>query len=590
MSRHSVRQSTSWLKALHYAVQHQMHFLRLLMQRKINFLGSLNSFLIMKTNFKTIAFIMAGAVMASCMEKEQISPVEGIENEIQNSDALVEMTFTAGVPSKAAFNAEYTKVLWEPGDLVKLYSVVSGEVFGNQFKDENLTAPSVSASLTGTASDASAFYSAVYPESAAVGCTAQGVVTASVPSAQKAVLSNFDPASSVAVAYTTTKGGILEFNNICGWVGFEIAEEYAGKVKSITLTATSSPVSGQFTATPDSEFSSFAIAPVSEQTSNAASIATASEESGLAAGKYYMSVLPGSIEGFEVTVEFMDGRIGTKSSANTLTVTRNKRILLMTVSEANLYFKTEVVEVEAETLSSPINGWQHEYKKMKPFTYLYGTGCCDGYSEHWNMFDGDFNTAWLTYKTNKSESEPRFGDPFIVIDLKKPYMIDQFGVGIDRTWGEYCRPENIEFWVTNEDPSLELTNEEARLLSDTGDLETTNYKAYIAVDTKIRAHLMSMKDRGVWTVACGSQPFVDEGHGYCEDGISTDNQHGKIYGDHYHYMTTKWNIKPEEKATYRYVCLYMKLPGTGSDKIRERNRIREFCLKRYTWYNGYKFN
>ncbi|MGN1220583.1 MAG: hypothetical protein ACI4TU_06570, partial [Candidatus Cryptobacteroides sp.] len=470
----------------------------------------------MKTNFKTIAFIMAGAVMASCMEKEQISPVEGIENEIQNSDALVEMTFTAGVPSKAAFNANYTKVLWEPGDLVKLYSVVSGEVFGNQFKDDNLTAPSESASLTGTASDASAFYAAVYPESAAVGCTAQGVVTASVPSAQKAVLSNFDPASSVAVAYTTTKGGNLVFNNICGWVGFEIAEEYAGKVKSITLTATTSPVSGQFTATPDSEFGSFAVTPVAEKTSNAASIATASEESGLAAGKYYMSVLPGSIAGFEVTVEFIDGRIGTKSSANTLKVTRNKRILLMTVSETNLDFKTEVVEVEAETLSEPIYGWAHTYNRMKPFTYLYGTGCCDGNSEHWNMFDGDFGTAWLTYLTNKNSK--KFGDPFIVIDLKKPYMIDQLGVGIDRNWGEYCRPENIEFWVTNEDPSLELTTDEARLLSNTSNLETDHYEDYLAVDTKIRAHLKSMTDREAWRVACGSQPFDGEwGHGYCED-------------------------------------------------------------------------
>lgn len=168
-------------------------------------------------------------------------------------------------------------------------------------------------------------------------------------------------------------------------------------------------------------------------------------------------------------------------------------------------------------------------------------------------------------------------------------MIDQFGVGIDRNWGEYCRPANIEFWVTNEDPSLELTNDEARLLSNTGNLETENYEAYLAVDTKIREHIKSMTDREAWRVACGSQPFDGEwGHGNCNGWVGDDNN--GFWGDHAHYVSTQWNIPPTEKATYRYVCLYMKLPAPGSDLHRERNRIREFCLKRYTWYNGYKFN
>lgn len=539
----------------------------------------------MKKTFRFTVLLMAAGILAACTEKEAFTPEDNPET--SKEAELVEMTFTAGVDTKAAFNEDLSKILWQPKDKICIYSTDGTTVHSGEFNEQTLTSESECADFKGTAYETSSFYSAVYPFAAASGCDAEGNVTVKVPEIQTAVKGSFDPAASVAVAYTTSKDDRLSFKNICGWLGFEIAEEYEGKVKSIALTATSGTVAGKVNV---SEKGTLELTSVAEASSNKVSIATASAEDGLASGIYYMSVLPGDIAGFGITVEFMDGRIGTKSTTSTLKVVHNTYGTVMTVCESALDFKTEVVEVEAESLSEPIYGWQHTYWRMKPFCYLYGTGCCDGGSEHWQMFDGDFNTAWLTYKTNESASEKRFGDPFIVIDLKKPYMIDQFGVGIDRNWGEYCRPANIEFWVTNEDPSLELTNDEARLLSNTGNLETENYKAYLAVDTKIREHIKSMTDREAWRVACGSQPFDgDWGHGYCENGTGTDHT-DKIWGDHYHYMTTQWNIKPEEKATYRYVCLYMKLPAQGSDLHRERNRIREFCLKRYTWYNGYKFN
>lgn len=538
----------------------------------------------MNKTFRFTTVLMAASVLAACAQKESLAPEDNLET--SKEAELVEMTFTAGVDTKAAFNADFSKILWQPKDKICIYSTDGTDIYANEFKDETLTSESEYASFTGTAIETSPFYSAVYPFAAASGCDAEGNVTVKVPEIQTAVKGSFDPAASVAVAYTTSKDDLLSFKNICGWLGFEIADEYDTKVKSITLTAASGTVAGTV------KVSGGTPSLTAEASSGSVSIATASAENGLAAGMYYMSVLPGDIDGFEITVEFMDGRIGTKSTTKTLTVKSNTYGTLMTVEESALDFKTEVVEVEAESLSEPISTWKHTYNKLKPFTPLYGTGCCNGWGEHRNMFDGDFSTGWLTYMTDESETEPRFGDPFIVIDLNKPYMIDQFGVGIDRNWGgEFCRPANIEFWVTNEDPSLELTTEEARLLGDTDNLETTNYDAYLAVDTKIRAHIKSMTDRGAWRVACGSQPFnYDESnHKYCEEGIGKDNT-GKIYGDHYHYMTTQWNIKPEEKATYRYVCLYMKLPAKGSDLHRPRNRIREFCLKRYTWYNGYKFN
>lgn len=538
----------------------------------------------MNKTFRFTTVLMAASVLAACAQKESLAPEDNLET--SKEAELVEMTFTAGVDTKAAFNADFSKILWQPNDRICIYSTDGKDVCSYEFKDETLTSESEYASFTGYAIETSPFYSAVYPFAAASGCDAEGNVTVKVPEIQTAVKGSFDPAASVAVAYTTSKDDRLSFKNICGWLGFEIADEYDTKVKSITLTATSGTVAGTVKVSGEGTPSLTA-----EASSGSVSIATASAETGLAAGKYYMSVLPGDIAGFEISVEFMDGRIGTKSTTSTLTVKSNTYGTVMTVSESALDFKTEVVEVEAESLSEPIYGWAHTYYKMKPFSYLYGTGCCDGAGEHWQMFDGDFNSAWLTYKTDiSSDSEPRFGDPFIVIDLKKPYMIAQLGVGIDRNWGGYCRPANIEFWVTNEDPSLELTDDEARLLSNTGNLETGNYEAYLAVDTKIREHIKSMTDRGAWRVACGSQLFdySESSHVYCEQGIDTDHT-DKIYGDHYHYMTTQWNIKPEEKATYRYVYFYMKLPEDSSLR-RPRNRIREFCLKRYTWYNGYKFN
>ena len=522
----------------------------------------------MNKPFRFTTVLMAASVLAACAQKESLAPEDNLET--SKEAELVEMTFTAGVDTKAAFNADFSKILWQPKDKICIYSTDGTDIYANEFKDETLTSESEYASFTGTAIDKSPFYSAVYPFAAASGCDAEGNVTVKVPEIQTAVKGSFDPAASVAVAYTTSKDDLLSFKNICGWLGFEIADEYDTKVKSITLTAASGTVAGTVKVSGGGTPSLTA-----EASSGSVSIATASAENGLAAGMYYMSVLPGDIDGFEITVEFMDGRIGTKSTASPLTVVHNTYGTVMTVCESALDFTTEVVEVEATADYATYDGYRGAtYSVYKPFSVLYCTGSRDAWANPTMLFDGDNSTAWVTYLTGKNSN--KFGDPFIVIDLGSQYMIHSFGLYIDQTsdWQHY-RMANIEYWVTNDDPMEGLSGLQQNLLFATSDVEGTNYDAYKQQDDLIRTQLNSMRTAEKWRVACGSSPFYDS----------------PTWDYHMHETSvTGQQIPASEKATYRYVCVYMKLPDENSDLWRERNWIGEFSLKRYTWYKGYKFN
>ena len=524
----------------------------------------------MKKTFRFTVLLMAAGILAACTEKEAFTPEDNPET--SKEAELVEMTFTAGVDTKAAFNEDLSKILWQPKDKICIYSTDGTTVFSGEFNEQNLTSESECADFKGTAYETSSFYAAVYPFASASGCDAEAKVTVIVPEIQTAVKGSFDPAASVAVAYTTSKDDRLSFKNICGWLGFEIAEEYEGKVKSITLTATSGTVAGKVNV---SEKGTLELTSVAEASSNKVSIATASAEDGLAAGIYYMSVLPGDIAGFGITVEFMDGRIGTKSTTSTLKVVHNTYGTVMTVSESALDFKTEVVEVEATADYATYDGYRGAtYEIYKPFSVLYCTGSCNEYTNPTQLFDGNNSTAWLTYLTGKNSH--KFGDPFIVIDLGSQYMIYSFGLYIDQTsdWQHY-RMANIEYWVTNDDPMEGLPEINQWYLFAASDVENTNYEGYSVQDNLIRTQLNSMRTAGKWRVACGSSPFYDS----------------PTWDYHMHETSvTGQQIPASEKATYRYVCVYMKLPDENSDLWRERNWIGEFCLKRYTWYNGYKFN
>lgn len=196
----------------------------------------------MNKTFRFTTVLMAASVLAACAQKESLAPEDNLET--SKEAELVEMTFTAGVDTKTAFNADFSKILWQPKDKICIYSTDGTDIYANEFKDETLTSESEYASFTGTAIETSPFYSAVYPFAAASGCDAEGNVTVKVPEIQTAVKGSFDPAASVAVAYTTSKDDLLSFKNICGWLGFEIADEYDTKVKSITLTAASGTVAG----------------------------------------------------------------------------------------------------------------------------------------------------------------------------------------------------------------------------------------------------------------------------------------------------------------------------------------------------------
>lgn len=158
---------------------------------------------------KKYSFILAAfAVMAVGCTKESSTIAESATNAQGEVSSVV---FTAGIDSKA--HIEGTAIEWDSSDAITVWNGTTAAEF-------TTTDSGASATFTTTASFASAAsYTALYPADGSAAFSAEAV-TATLPAAQTATASTFDPAANLAVATSTTTA--LAFSNLVSYLKFTV--------------------------------------------------------------------------------------------------------------------------------------------------------------------------------------------------------------------------------------------------------------------------------------------------------------------------------------------------------------------------------
>ena len=201
---------------------------------------------------------------------------------------------------------------------------------------------------------------------------------------QAATLNSFLPSSAVAVAKATTLSEPVKFQNVMAMLKFTITDELAGQVKQIAVTGVNEEVLG------GNYFIDYsADAPV---VSSAESMSVYKEmrlksDSGMAAGNYYLAVLPGHVSNLTVNVTLSDGSVISRTSSST----EGYDLL-----SGYIY---NMGEVSADNYQSPVTGLE----SLPYCLSLYGAG--DNVGKWVNVErGGDTASEYNIYLTDKENN------------------------------------------------------------------------------------------------------------------------------------------------------------------------------------------
>ena len=255
----------------------------------------------MKKNLLTIVLLgTAAAAAISCSNKDNLEPA---------ASERVPMQFSAGTPAitKTAIAEDGTSVVWSEGDAIG--------IFDTQINKFDLIAGDGTSEgrFSGFALPDAEYY-ALYPydETASI---AGGIISATLPSAQYSTADGtFSTMLNPAVAKADASNS-LAFDHVAALMKVNVTG-VTGDVKSISLSADKS-LAGAYTVDMSADTWS-AVAAVSE---DAAGVTLTGQDGGnLAAGPYYLVVLPGEYGSMTLTVTLADGTTGTYSSKASLSV------------------------------------------------------------------------------------------------------------------------------------------------------------------------------------------------------------------------------------------------------------------------------
>lgn len=273
----------------------------------------------MKKNFLTIALSATAVAMAvSCANKENTEP--------QVSER-VPMQFAAGSPelTKTAIAEDGTSVVWSEGDAIG--------VFDTQINKFDIIAGAGTSSgrFSGFALPDAEYY-ALYPydTDAAI---AGGIITATLPSTQYSTTDGtFDTMLNPAVAKADASNG-LAFEHVAAMFKVNV-EGLSSAVKSISLSADQS-LSGAYKVDMNHETWS-AVTEASETPAGVSLVGK--DDADLAAGPYYLVILPGSYTNLTLTVALADG---TEASSDPVSIEVAARDIKETTVDAAAFVKTE---------------------------------------------------------------------------------------------------------------------------------------------------------------------------------------------------------------------------------------------------------
>lgn len=241
------------------------------------------------------AAAIASAV--SCSEKENEGPV---------LSERVPMQFTAGTPSldtKTAIASDGKSVVWSEGDIIAVFD-------GQTNKFELVDGAGTSSGKFNGFALPDGEYHALYPYSEDASMSGS-VISATLPSVQYSTADGmFDTMLNPAVAKADGTG--LEFDHVAGMLKINL-EGVDGAVKSISLTADKN-LAGDYTVNMSSE--PYTAAAVTSDAENTGVQLVAANDGNLAAGPYYIVVLPGNYTNLKLTVNMADGSTATGSLAS----------------------------------------------------------------------------------------------------------------------------------------------------------------------------------------------------------------------------------------------------------------------------------
>lgn len=177
-------------------------------------------------------------------------------------------------------------VFWTEGDRASVFSAESAAPFSaSQIEGASCT-------FTGLLSGEEGPVYALYPYSAEATCN-QGVITAVLPTVQRAVAGGFDPAAALSVAAASRVGDPMMFRNVGALVRFSISAETARDLVAVTLKSTAgTALSGRAEISPAGD------APASIPTEGSDEVTL---QGRFEAGEYCFVVLPGSHSGLTLT-------------------------------------------------------------------------------------------------------------------------------------------------------------------------------------------------------------------------------------------------------------------------------------------------
>ena len=278
----------------------------------------------MKTFTKAIIALSALAAVAGCA-KEQTN-----DSAISNIERTIPLSLTAGqedgdANTRAAVEANGKVIDWSKGDCL---SVFDGANANCEFTLDDASAGNSVGTFSGKVSKTSAAgYAALYPYQSTASYNGSKISGVVLKSAQTAVSGSFDPEAALMCAKSTKAGESLSFWNIVGFLKFTTDFE----CKEVTLVSNnaSDALAGTIEVNPsDTTFS---------VTSGAASQITLSPASGtLAAGTYYIAILPGTLsKGFKLIFTMTDGSQKYKSSVKSWKFPRKKVKNITTAFSSN---------------------------------------------------------------------------------------------------------------------------------------------------------------------------------------------------------------------------------------------------------------
>lgn len=252
----------------------------------------------MKRNLLTMVLGAAAIASAvSCSEKENEGPV---------LSERVPMQFTAGTPSldtKTAIASDGKSVVWSEGDIIAVFD-------GQTNKFELVDGAGTSSGKFNGFALPDGEYHALYPYSEDASMSGS-VISAALPSVQYSTADGtFDTMLNPAVAKADGTG--LEFDHVAGMLKINL-EGVDGAVKSISLTADKN-LAGDYTVNMSSE--PYTAAAVTSDAENTGVQLVAANDGNLAAGPYYIVVLPGNYTNLKLTVNMADGSTATGSLAS----------------------------------------------------------------------------------------------------------------------------------------------------------------------------------------------------------------------------------------------------------------------------------